>query len=76
MSAWKIGTGSEARQRSISQELVGSNLHSEAAAFTFSLDGGGEEIRKAPIVYVPNLVAKVKQLLDQNDRYTKIGFKG
>lgn len=68
MSAWKVSLGSEAKQRSLSKELIGPNLQSETAAFTFGLDGGGEEIRKAPIAYVPDLVAKVKQLLDQNDR--------
>lgn len=70
MSAWKVSLGSEAKQRSISKELIGPNLKSESAAFTFLIDSGtgGEEIRKAPIAYVPDLVAKVTQLLDQNDR--------
>ena len=36
---------------------------------TFSLDDGGEELRRTPMAYVPDLPAKVKQLLDQNDRY-------
>ena len=69
MKAWKIHLGSEAKQRSISKELLGPNLKSELVAFSFPLDHGGEEIRKAPIAYVPDLVAKVKQILDQNDRY-------
>lgn len=33
--------------------------------------GGGDEIRKAPMAYVPDLPAKVLQLLQQNDRYFK-----
>lgn len=43
--------GSEAKQRSISKELIGPNLKSESAAFTFLIDSGtgGEEMRKAPI---------------------------
>lgn len=61
--------GSEAKQRSVSKELIGPNIKSEVAAFTFKIASGGEEIRKAPIAYVPDLVGKVKQLLDQNDRY-------
>lgn len=52
------------------KELVGPNLTSESIAFTFLIDGGagGEEVRKAPMAYVPDLVAKVTQLLDQNDK--------
>lgn len=43
------------------------NLASELVAFTFSLDGVGEEVRKAPMAYIPDLKAKVKQLLGQQN---------
>ncbi len=47
-------------------------MESEAVPFTFPIDGGkgGEEVRQAPMAYVPDLVKKVVQLLDQNDKYT------
>ena len=32
------------------------------------LPSGGEEIRGAPIVYVPNLIQKIIQTLDEHDR--------
>jgi hypothetical protein len=32
------------------------------------LDCDGEKIRKDPMAYAPNLVEKVTQLLDQNDK--------
>lgn len=54
--------------RALAQELVGPNLSSEMVAFTFPYTGGGEEVRKAAMAYIPDLPAKVKQLLDQNDR--------
>lgn len=54
--------------RSAAHSLVGPNLASELVPFTFLLDSGGEEVRKAPMAYIPDLQAKVKQLLDQNDR--------
>ena len=73
MRAWKIDLAAEAKERSLAKELVGPNLTSETVAMTFSLDGGGEELRKTPMAYVPDLPAKVKQLLDQNDRY-KIAY--
>ena len=77
MKEWKISFGSEAKQRALSAELIGPNLKSESAPFSFSLDNHGtEEIRKAAIVYVPNLVAKVIQLLDQNNRYTRNAAAG
>lgn len=67
MKAWKINLDSEVKERSLAKELVGPNLESEIVAFTFTLDGGAEEIRKAPMAYIPDLIAKVKQLLEQND---------
>ena len=70
MKEWKINLESEAKERTLATELVGPNLKCENVAFSFSLDGGagGEEIRKAPMAYVPDLVGKVTQLLDQNDK--------
>ena len=69
MNAWNIGFGSELKQRSISKDLIGSNLKCENVSFSFYLDHHTyEEIRKAPLAYVPDLVGKVTQLLDQNDR--------
>lgn len=68
MSGWKVHLDSEAKERSLAKALVGPNLASEMVAFSFALDGGGEEIRKAPMAYIPNLPQKVIQLLDQNDR--------
>ena len=54
--------------RKAAAEMVGSNLVSEAAPFPFSLKSGGEQIRAAPLVYVPDLGVKVLQLLEQNER--------
>ncbi len=69
MKAWKIKLDSEVKERSLAKELVGPNLETEMVPFSFSLNqSGSEEIRKAPMAYVPDLAAKVKQLLDQNDR--------
>lgn len=69
MKAWNINLGTEGKERLRARELIGSNLTSESVAFTVSLEGGGEEIRKAPMAYVPDLPEKVIQLLEQNDRY-------
>ena len=68
MKAWNISLGPENKARSLASDLVGPNLASELVAFTFSVDGGGDEVRKAPMAYVPDLPAKIMQLLEQNDR--------
>ena len=44
--------GSERKMRKAAKEMVGTNLVSEAAPFSFSLKRGGEEIRIAPLVYL------------------------
>ena len=67
MKEWKITFASEVKERHLAKELVGPNLTSEMVPFTFALDSG-EEIREAPMAYVPDLGAKVEQLLDQNDK--------
>lgn len=70
LKSWNVKLDAEAKERSLAKELVGPNIEAEAAPFTHSIDGeSGEEIRKAPMAYIPNLVAKVVQILDQNDKY-------
>lgn len=69
MKAWGVTVASERKQRALSKELVGNNLSSEAALFSFPLESCGEELRPAPLVYVPDLSGKIFQLLEQNDRY-------
>ncbi len=59
---------SEKKQQLLSHELLGDNLESEAVPFSFALKHGGEDLRPAPLVYVPDVAAKVFQLLDQNER--------
>jgi len=54
--------------RKAAVEMVGTNLLSEAAPFSFHLKSGGEEIRAAPLVYILDLGAKVLELLEQNER--------
>ena len=57
---------SEKRQ---SSDLLGTNLTSESAPFSFPLKHGGEDFRPAPLISVPDLVEEIFHLLDQNDRY-------
>ena len=59
---------SEQQLQKLSKEQIGTNLAGEAVPFAFQLQKG-VDLRPAPLVYVPDLVAKVLQLLDQNDRY-------
>ena len=37
----------------------------EMVPFAFSKDGGGEQIREAPFVYVPNLIRKISDRLSE-----------
>ena len=62
---------SEKKQRRRSADILGDNLESEAA-FIFSLHHGGEDLRPAPLVFVPDLIALVFQYLEQNKRYNGI----
>ena len=66
-----VSLSSERKQRIIAKEQIGDNLEMENAPFSFNLTGGGEEIRAAAHAFIPNLVDKVIQLLDQNEKYSK-----
>ena len=58
---------SEGKQRAMAKGLIGDNLHSEMGAFTANKEGGCKEIRKAPFVCIPNLIAKVSNMLTLNN---------
>ncbi|KAL5517155.1 hypothetical protein EMCRGX_G002639 [Ephydatia muelleri] len=66
LKASGISIASEEKMWQISREMIRGNLKGKIAPFSFSLKSGGEEIRGAALVYVPNLVEKVFQLLDEN----------
>ena len=61
-----MNIASERKLRKYSEEVVTTNLHAEGVPFTFSLKSGGEEIRAAPLVVIPDLKQKIFQLLDKN----------
>ena len=69
LKEFKIELASERKQRKMAKEIIGDNLQAEKAPFTFSKDGGGEEIREVPFVFVPNLIQKVADLVAHNERY-------
>ena len=68
LKASGISLAGEERMRHISSQIVGENLKGEIAPFSFPLPSGGEEIKGAPLVYIPHLVDKVVQLIDGNER--------
>ena len=60
-----ISLASEKQQRKHAQEIVGDNVQAETVPFTFPFKSGGEEIRAAPMAYIPLLETKVFELLDE-----------
>eukprot|EP00731_Ephydatia_muelleri_P023934 Em0016g205a len=68
LKASNISLACEERMRHASRKAVGENLKGELAPFSFSLPSGGEEFRGAPLVFIPDLILKVVELLEENDR--------
>ena len=66
LKEWGIALASERQQRTKSRALVGSKLAAEEVPLTFPLKNDGEEIRAAPMVYTPDLPAKIFDLLELN----------
>eukprot|EP00731_Ephydatia_muelleri_P010733 Em0005g1319a len=67
-----VSLGAEKKQRVLSNHLVGDNLEVELTAFSFTVSGGGEEIRGAPHAFTPSLTQKVHQLLEENEQVGKL----
>ena len=57
------------RQREMANELLGDSLTSKMMQFFCHKKSGGIEKQSAPCVYVKDLLSKVVQLLNENDRY-------
>ena len=53
--------------RAVSHQVVEENLKVEAVPLSFRLKDGGEEIRPAPMSYIPNLWHKIKDMLNESD---------
>ena len=66
-----IKVTSEKKQRLLSKRLITTEVIGEVAPFTHSIKGGGEEIRKSAMAYIPNLGDKIIELLEQHHRYIK-----
>ena len=61
-----VSLASEKRQRTLAKEAIGDRITAEMVPFTFPADGGVDEIREAPFVYVPNLITRVANTLTHN----------
>lgn len=68
MKASGVSIACEEKMRQIARGITGENLKGEISPFTFPLSSGGEEIRGAPHIFMPNLNDKVIQLLEENYR--------
>lgn len=64
-----VSVGSEIKQRSLANDIVGDNMTAEMGAFSFRREGGGEDIKQVPFVYVPNLIRKATDLIEQHRGY-------
>ena len=60
---------SEKEQRTLSKELIPSDITTEVAPFSFKLKQGGEGVKPAAMGYIPHLSAKIFEILDQHSRY-------
>ena len=73
MKAQGVKLASERSTRILSKEMIGENLAAEEVPLSQPLRFG-VDLKLAPLVYVPNLVAKIIQLLDQNKRYGNTAY--
>eukprot|EP00731_Ephydatia_muelleri_P002310 Em0001g2310a len=68
LKASGVSLAGEERMRYICRRIVGGNLKGEMALFSFPSTSGGEELRVAALVYIPDVVLKVVDLLEENQR--------
>lgn len=67
---FNVSLASEQKQRALAKETSGeNNTVAEMLPFAFTASSKGpDEFREAPFIYVPNLVAKVADTLEQHHR--------
>lgn len=75
LKSLNISLASEGKQRKLANAVVGDNFKAESGAFTFHHKGGTDEIKEVPFVYVPNLIAKVADMISSYERYQKSSYK-
>ena len=68
-----VKLASERSMTILSKEMIGENLAAEEVLLSQPLQFG-VDLKLTPLVYVPNLVAKIIQLLDQNKRYRNTAY--
>ena len=56
------------RMHHVSKKIVRDNIQGKLTPFSFTLTSSGEELQAAPLVFIPNLIQKVIQLLDESHR--------
>lgn len=62
----RAGIKVASEQRLLSKELVTTSVLGEVAPFTKSIKGGGEEVKKDAMAYIPHLKDKIFELLEQH----------
>ncbi len=62
-----ITLASEGKQRTLASGIVGDNFRAEMGPFTIH-HKDGDEIHEVPFVYVPNLIAKVADMIASYER--------
>jgi hypothetical protein len=68
LKEWRVSVSSERQQRSVARRLLGDNLVAEAALFSFPHPECGEQLKAAPLVYVPNLTLAVVNMLEEKEK--------
>ncbi|KAL5509935.1 hypothetical protein EMCRGX_G005385 [Ephydatia muelleri] len=69
LKASGVSLAGEERMRYICRQIVGNNLKGEMARLSFPSTSGGEErLGLAALVYIPDVVLKVVDLLEENER--------
>ena len=67
MKSWGVSIASEKKIRVEAKELAGDNLRAELTPLTFNCNDGSEEVREAPMAYIPCLWESIQNTLDLND---------
>ena len=70
IKTWGVQIASERKIRLVATEMT--SVVAESALLPFQLKSGREELKPAPIAYLPFLKLKMIDLLDKNERYVHV----
>jgi len=63
-----VSRASEHKQHTLAHSLIDDNVATEMGPFTSTVSDGGEQIKEVSIVYVPNIIRNLADIVENHEQ--------